>query len=193
MNQREVRREPDPSLRPRLCLMLTAVLAAPAFALAAKPGTPIVVVLLADDLGYGDLACYGCPDTRTPNLNRMAAEGAKFTSAYASAPVCSPTRVALLTGQYQQRQGNAFEAYLGGGSPGIDGTKQKALATLLKEVGSARSVRSAAASCAARPSRPSSIASPAQASSNSKPGRRSPESEGDSPAEISSRLTPGGG
>jgi arylsulfatase A len=118
-----------------LCLALITVLAAPPFALAAKPSTPNVVILLADDFGYGDLACYGCPDTSTPNLDRMAAEGAKFTSAYASAPVCSPTRVALLTGQYQQRQGNAFEAYLGGGSPGLDGTKQKTLATLLKEVG----------------------------------------------------------
>src|SRR5687768_7961646 len=114
--------------------MLIAVLA-PALALAAKARTPNVVVLLADDLGYGDLACYGCPDIRTPNLDRMAAEGAKFTSAYASAPVCSPTRVALLTGQYQQRQGNAFEAYLGGGSPGLNGAKQKTLATLLKGVG----------------------------------------------------------
>src|SRR5687768_11513624 len=65
----------------------------------------------------------------------MAAEGARFTSAYASGPVCSPTRVALLTGQYQHRQGNAFEAYLGGGSPGLDGTKQKTLGTLLKNVG----------------------------------------------------------
>src|SRR5688500_2155673 len=113
--------------------MLIAALAVPAFARAAQPRAPNVVVLLADDLGYGDLTCYGCPDTRTPNLDRMAAEGAKFTSGYASAPVCSPTRVALLTGQYQQRQGNAFEAYLGGGSPGLDATKQKTLATLLKE------------------------------------------------------------
>jgi arylsulfatase A-like enzyme len=118
-----------------LCFMLIATLAATGFAAAANARTPNVVILLADDLGYGDLASYGCPDTRTPNLDRMAAEGARFTDAYASAPVCSPTRVALLTGQYQQRQGNAFEAYLGGGSPGLDGTKQKTLATLLKAVG----------------------------------------------------------
>ena len=118
-----------------VCLMLVAVLAAPALALTAQSRTANVVVILADDLGYGDLACYGCPDARTPNLDRMAAEGAKFTSAYASAPVCSPTRVALLIGQYQQRQGNAFEAYLGGGSPGLDGTKQKTLGTLLKDAG----------------------------------------------------------
>ena len=118
-----------------LCFMLIALLAAPAFAVVAERRTPNVVIILADDLGYGDLTCYGCPDTRTPNLDRMAAEGAKFTSAYAYAPVCSPTRVSLLTGQYQQRQGNAFEAYLGGGSPGLDGTKQKTLGTPLKEVG----------------------------------------------------------
>ena len=122
----------------RLCLMLlllTAILAAPAFGLCAEPRTPNVIILLADDLGYGDLACYACPDTRTPNLDRMAAEGAKFTSAYASGPVCSPTRVALLTGQNQQRLGNAFEAYLGGGSPGLDATKHKTLANLLKAAG----------------------------------------------------------
>ena len=118
-----------------LCLTLVAAIAAPAYAQAVTPRTANVVVVLADDLGYGDLSCYGCPDTRTPNLDRMAAEGARFTSAYASAPVCSPTRVALLTGQYQQRQGNAFEAYLGGGSPGLDGTKQKTLGTLLRGVG----------------------------------------------------------
>ena len=116
-------------------LCLIAVLAVPTFALAAKPNTPNIVVVLADDLGYGDLASYGCPDTRTPHLDRMAAQGARFTSACASGPVCSPTRVALLTGQYQQRQGNAFEAYLGGGSPGLDGTKQKTLGTLLRGVG----------------------------------------------------------
>jgi arylsulfatase A len=115
-------------------VLIAAIAVAPC-ASAAKPRTPNVVVLLADDLGYGDLTCYGCPDARTPNLDRMASEGAKFTDAYASAPVCSPTRVALLTGQYQQRQGNAFEAYLGGGSPGLDGTKQKTLAALLKGVG----------------------------------------------------------
>lgn len=118
-------------------ILIATIAALPTFSVAAEPAPrpPNVVILLADDLGYGDLACYGCPDIRTPNLDRMAAEGARFTGAYAAAPVCSPTRVALLTGQYPQRQGNAFEAYLGGGSPGLDGVKQKTLATLLKGAG----------------------------------------------------------
>ncbi|MEC7906040.1 MAG: sulfatase-like hydrolase/transferase, partial [Verrucomicrobiota bacterium] len=61
---------------------------------------PNFVVLFADDMGYGDLSCYGHPTTRTPNLDRMAAEGARLTSFYCGAPVCSPSRAALLTGRY---------------------------------------------------------------------------------------------
>jgi arylsulfatase A-like enzyme len=64
---------------------------------------PNVLFILADDLGYGDLSCYGRPDYRTPVLDRFAHEGIKFTSAYAAAPVCSPTRCAYVTGRYPQR------------------------------------------------------------------------------------------
>jgi arylsulfatase A-like enzyme len=64
---------------------------------------PNVVFILADDLGYGDLSCYGRPDYRTPVLDVMARQGLKFTSAYAAAPVCTPTRCALVTGRYPQR------------------------------------------------------------------------------------------
>jgi arylsulfatase A len=66
---------------------------------------PNVVVVLADDLGYGDLACYGHPTVRTPNLDRFAAEGVRFTSCYASAPVCSPSRCGLMTGRTPNRVG----------------------------------------------------------------------------------------
>ncbi|MEM6656424.1 MAG: sulfatase, partial [Planctomycetota bacterium] len=65
---------------------------------------PNFVVILADDLGYGDLACYGAADIATPNIDRMAAEGAKCTSFYVAA-VCSPTRAALMTGSHAQRVG----------------------------------------------------------------------------------------
>jgi arylsulfatase A-like enzyme len=64
---------------------------------------PNVLFILADDLGYGDLSCYGRPDYETPVLDRLAAQGMKFTSAYAAAPVCTPTRVAFITGRYPQR------------------------------------------------------------------------------------------
>ncbi len=66
---------------------------------------PNFVILLADDMGYGDLACYGHPTIRTPNLDRMAGEGIRFTSFYAAAPVCTPSRVGLLTGRYALRAG----------------------------------------------------------------------------------------
>ena len=65
---------------------------------------PNFVVILADDLGYGDLACYGADDIATPNIDRMAAEGANFTSFYVS-PVCSPTRASLMTGSHSMRVG----------------------------------------------------------------------------------------
>lgn len=66
--------------------------------------SPNVVIVLTDDLGYGDLSVYGSPQARTPNLDRMAAEGMKFTSFYAM-PSCSPSRAALLTGCYPPRVG----------------------------------------------------------------------------------------
>ncbi len=70
-----------------------------------KPSQPNIVILLADDLGYGDLGATGCTDISTPNIDRLAREGVRFEHAYANAPVCSPTRAALLTGRYQQRAG----------------------------------------------------------------------------------------
>ena len=81
----------------------TALVAgAPVRALASPP-PPNVLFILADDLGYGDLSCYGRPDYRTPVLDRLASEGMKFTSAYAAAPVCTPTRCAFVTGRHPHR------------------------------------------------------------------------------------------
>ena len=73
-------------------------------AAAGKPNAkrgPNIVIILADDLGHGDLGLTGATDIRTPRLDRLASEGVRFTHAYANAPVCSPTRAALLSGQYQ--------------------------------------------------------------------------------------------
>jgi arylsulfatase A-like enzyme len=69
---------------------------------AAKPN---ILLIVADDLGYADLGCYGCKDIRTPNLDRLAEQGVRLTDFYASAPVCSPTRASLMTGRYPQRFG----------------------------------------------------------------------------------------
>src|SRR5207248_10224868 len=62
-----------------------------------------VIIFITDDQGYNDLGCYGSPVIKTPRVDRMAAEGTRFTDWYAPAPVCSPTRAALLTGCYPPR------------------------------------------------------------------------------------------
>src|SRR5262245_39804053 len=64
---------------------------------------PNIVFILADDLGYADVACYGRPDVRTPNIDRLAAGGMRFLQAYANSAVCTATRAALITGRYQYR------------------------------------------------------------------------------------------
>jgi arylsulfatase A len=72
---------------------------------------PNFVIILADDLGYGDLGCYGHPTIRTPNLDRMAAEGMRFTDYYAAAEVCTPSRASLMTGRYAVRSGMAHDQF----------------------------------------------------------------------------------
>lgn len=86
-----------------IVILLVIAAAAPARAQTNPP--PNVIVILADDLGYGDLSSYGNPNIRTPNLDRMASEGQRWTSFYAGAPVCSPSRAALLTGRLPVRVG----------------------------------------------------------------------------------------
>lgn len=66
---------------------------------------PNIVFILADDLGYGDLACYGNRVVQTPNIDSLAEEGIRFTQCYSSSPVCGPSRVSLLTGRYSERSG----------------------------------------------------------------------------------------
>lgn len=78
---------------------------------APTPRRPNLIVILADDLGYGDLGCYGHPTLRTPHLDRMAAEGMRFTDLYSAAEVCTPSRAALLTGRYPVRSGMAHDQF----------------------------------------------------------------------------------
>ncbi|MGC1276084.1 MAG: sulfatase [Planctomycetaceae bacterium] len=66
---------------------------------------PNVLLILADDLGYGDLGCYGSPDVRSPHIDALAMRGLRFENFYANCPVCSPTRAALMTGRYPDRAG----------------------------------------------------------------------------------------
>jgi arylsulfatase A-like enzyme len=95
---------------------------------------PNVVVIYTDDLGYGDLGCYGSEHIRTPHLDALAGDGALFTDWYSNSPVCSPSRASLLTGLYPQRAG--VSQILGGkrGTPGL-GAEQTTLATYLKDLG----------------------------------------------------------
>lgn len=81
---------------------------APTAAPATQTRQPNVVVILADDLGYGDTSGYGSTVIRTPNIDRLSAEGVRFTDAYVSHPVCAPSRAGLLTGRYQERFGYEF-------------------------------------------------------------------------------------
>lgn len=77
------------------------------FSASSQVKSPNVIIILADDLGYGDLSCYGHPTIMTPNLDKMAAEGMKFTQFYSAANVCTPSRAALLTGRLPVRNGMA--------------------------------------------------------------------------------------
>ncbi len=82
-----------------LFVLLTGALVPLAFVTpAAQPRGPNVLFILADDLGVNDLGAYGRADHRTPRLDRLAAEGVRFTASYAAASICSPSRAALLTG-----------------------------------------------------------------------------------------------
>jgi arylsulfatase len=92
----------------RLTLALLLALAVPAQGAGApRSGPPNVVLIVADDLGYGDLGCYGAKDVRTPNLDRLAADGTRFTSFCVAQPVCTASRAAIMSGCYPNRVGMA--------------------------------------------------------------------------------------
>lgn len=89
---------------------LGTLLGGAAAGLAAEGRKPNLIVILADDMGYGDVGCYGSPDVPTPHIDSIARNGVRFTDGYVSAAVCSPSRAALLTGRYQQRFGHEFNS-----------------------------------------------------------------------------------
>lgn len=93
------------AFRRSLAVLLLVCCASPAFAQARKPN---IIVILADDLGYGDTAAYGSRIAKTPNIDALAASGIRFTDGYVTNPVCAPSRAGLMTGRYQQRFGYEF-------------------------------------------------------------------------------------
>ena len=95
--------------------------------------SPNVIFILTDDHGYGDLGVYGASDILTPNLDKLARDGAYFTSYYATQPVCSASRASILTGCYPDRIG-IFNAYSPGSNVGIN-PNETTVAELLKEKG----------------------------------------------------------
>jgi arylsulfatase A len=94
---------------------------------------PNVLIALCDDLGYGDLACYGHPEIRTPRLDELAAQGVRFTDCYAAAPVSSPARAGMLTGRTPNRVG--VYDWIPGGSPVHLRREEVSVATLLRDAG----------------------------------------------------------
>jgi arylsulfatase A-like enzyme len=91
------------SKNPPLTLLIAALLAPLAALRAADEPKPNIIVILADDLGYGDVGCYGATKIKTPNIDRLASEGRRFTDAHSPASVCSPSRYGLLSGRYPWR------------------------------------------------------------------------------------------
>jgi arylsulfatase A len=87
----------------RQSLLLLMLLVLSGLCVAQRPRKPNIVFILADDLGWKDLGCYGNPFNETPNIDKLAKSGTRYTQAYAACPVCSPTRASILTGKYPAR------------------------------------------------------------------------------------------
>lgn len=127
-------RKPTTALAGLLVLGLVAFSPHPADCTdAGEVGRPNIILVLADDLGYGDLGCYGADDVRTPQLDRFAAEGLRLTSCYASHPNCSPSRTGLMTGRTPTRAG--VRNWIPHDSPVHVRRSEITVATLLKRAG----------------------------------------------------------
>ena len=100
---------------------------------AALDKRPNLVIIMADDLGYGDLATYGHQIVKTPNIDKLAQDGVKFTDYYAPAPLCSPSRAGLLTGRMPFRTG--IRSWIPEGKNVALGRNELTIANLLKQQG----------------------------------------------------------
>jgi arylsulfatase A-like enzyme len=101
----------------------------------AKPARPNILVIVADDLGYGDIGVHGGKDVPTPHIDALAARGVRCTNGYVSAPYCSPSRAGFLTGRYQTRFGHEFNPHVGEeGKLGLP-LEQRTIADQLRSAG----------------------------------------------------------
>lgn len=100
----------------------------------AKQNAPNIVFIFADDLGYGDLACYGAAKVKTPNIDKIAAQGRIFTDAHSASAVCTPSRYALLTGEYPSRKGDLWGPVMLK-EPLVVDTDRLTLGQLMKDAG----------------------------------------------------------
>jgi arylsulfatase A-like enzyme len=95
-------------MRPLLIAAALMPFAAPTAISAADAKKPNVILIVGDDMGYGDIGCHGCKDIPTPHIDSLARDGVRCSNGYVSGPYCSPTRAGLLTGRYQNRFGHEF-------------------------------------------------------------------------------------
>jgi len=126
-------------MRCRLYLLVAAIVV-PFAAQSRADERPNIILILIDDLGYGDLGCTGGSDVPTPNIDRLAAEGTRFTQFYVGSPICSPSRVTITTGQYPAR--HLINSYLAGstrnrarGMPNFLDPKAPCIARVFHEAG----------------------------------------------------------
>ena len=114
-------------------LLLPCFLVLPWLTRSVAAEKPNIIYILTDDLGYGDIGCYGATKVKTPNLDRLASQGCRFTDAHATASVCTPTRYAFLTGRYAWRQPGTGIAP--GDAPALIRTGTTTVPSMLKAAG----------------------------------------------------------
>src|SRR5690242_7869043 len=139
---RNLRRdEGDESMRSTRRQLLSSAAAAttlsclsgPLLAAAPRRRPPNVIMIYSDDLGYGDVGCYGATEVKTPNIDRLAAEGVRFTQGHCPSATCTPSRYALLTGEYAWRNPHAH--ILPGDAPALIKPGQDTIAAMFKRAG----------------------------------------------------------